>query len=86
MSGDPNARYNWLRSRPSRSIILVVAQINGWRLLDKLFLTLVGAAGVSWLWSRSSLRGLRIERESAHRPRAGRAEIHERLRVENLTR
>lgn len=86
MSGDPTARYNWLKVAAFAVIILVIAQINDWRLLDKLFLTLIALLAISWLWSWSSLRGLRIERESgADRAQVGQ-EIHERLRVENLTR
>jgi uncharacterized protein (DUF58 family) len=86
VSGDPTARYNWLKVAAFAAIILVLAQINNWRLLDKLFLTLVALLGICWLWSWSSLRGLRIERESgADRAQVGQ-EITERLRVENLTR
>ncbi len=86
MSGDPTARYNWLKVAAFAVIILVLAQINNWRLLDKLFLTLVALLLISWLWSWSSLRGLRIERESgADRAQVGQ-EITERLRVTNLTR
>ena len=64
MSGDPTARYNWLKVAAFAVIILVIAQINNWRLLDKLFLTLIALLAISWVWSWSSLRGLRIERES----------------------
>ncbi len=85
MNGDPTARYNWLKVASFAVIILVLAQINNWRLLDKLFLTLVALLAISWLWSWSSLRGLRIERESgSDRAQVGQ-EITERLRIENLT-
>lgn len=86
MNSDPTARYNWLKVASFAVIILVIAQINNWRLLDKLFLTLIALLAISWVWSWSSLRGLRIERESgADRAQVGQ-EITERLRVENLTR
>jgi len=64
VSGDPTARYNWLKVAAFAVIILVIAQINDWRLLDKLFLTLLALLAISWLWSWSSLRGLRIERRA----------------------
>jgi len=86
VSSDPTARYNWLKVAAFAVIILVLAQINNWRLLDKLFLTLIALLAISWVWSWSSLRGLRIERESgSDRAQVGQ-EITERLRIENLTR
>ncbi len=86
MSNDPLTRYNWLKVAAFAVIILVLAQINNWRLLDRLFLTLVALLAIAWVWSWASLRGLRIERESgADRAQVGQ-EIVERLRVQNLTR
>jgi uncharacterized protein (DUF58 family) len=81
-----SARLNWLKVAIFAFVILVLAQINDWQLLDKLFLTLVALLVVSWWWSWASLRGLRIERDSGtDRAQVGQ-EIAERLRVTNLTR
>jgi len=86
VSGDPTARYNWLKVVAFAVVILALAQINNWRLLDKLFLTLVALLVIAWVWSRTSLRGLRLERESgADRAQVGQ-EITERLRIENDSR
>lgn len=86
MSGDPTARYNWLKLAGFAVVILVLAQVNSWRLLDKLFLTIIALLAIAALWSWSSLRGLRIEREiGADRAQVGQ-EISERIRVENLSR
>ncbi len=86
MSTDPTARYNWLKLAGFAVVILVLAQVNSWRLLDKLFLTIIALLAIAALWSWSSLRGLRIEREiGADRAQVGQ-EISERIRVENLSR
>jgi uncharacterized protein (DUF58 family) len=86
VSGDPTARYNWLKLAGFAAVILILAQVNNWRLLDKLFLTIVALLAVAWVWSWSSLRGLRIEREiGADRAQVGQ-EVAERIRVENLSR
>lgn len=86
MSGDATARYNWLKVAAFAVVILVLAQINNWRLLDKLFLTLVALLIIAWAWSRMSLRGLRIERESgADRAQVGQ-EVTEKFRIENQSR
>lgn len=86
MSGDPTARYNWLKLAGFAAVILILAQVNSWRLLDKLFLTIVALLAIAWVWSWSSLRGLRIEREiGADRAQVGQ-EVGERIRVENLSR
>ena len=86
MNGDPTARYNWLKLAGFAAVILVLAQVNNWRLLDKLFLTIVALLAIAWLWSWSSLRGLRIEREiGADRAQVGQ-EVGERIRVENTSR
>lgn len=86
MSGDPTARYNWLKLAGFAAVILILAQVNSWRLLDKLFLTIVALLAIAWVWSWSSLRGLRIEREiGADRAQVGQ-EVAERIRVENLSR
>jgi len=86
VSGDPTARYNWLKLAGFAVVILVLAQVNSWRLLDKLFLTIIALLAIAALWSWSSLRGLRIEREiGADRAQVGQ-EISERIRVENLSR
>lgn len=86
MSGDPTTRYNWLKLAGFAAVILVLAQVNNWRLLDKLFLTIVALLAIAWVWSWSSLRGLRIEREiGADRAQVGQ-EVGERIRVENMSR
>lgn len=86
MSNDPTARYNWLKLAGFAAVILILAQVNSWRLLDKLFLTVIALLAIAAVWSWSSLRGLRIEREvGADRAQVGQ-EIAERVRVENLSR
>lgn len=79
-------RFNWLKLAAFAVVILILAQINNWRLLDRLFLVLVTLLAAAYLWSWHSLRGLRVTRETrADRAQVGQ-EISERLRVENLTR
>lgn len=79
-------RFNWLKVAAFALVILILAQINNWRLLDRLFLALVVLLVVAWVWSRVSLRDLRVTRETrADRAQVGQ-EISERLRVENLSR
>jgi uncharacterized protein (DUF58 family) len=79
-------RFNWLKVVIFALVILVLAQINDWRLLDRLFLALIGLLLVAYWWSWFSLRGLRVTRETrADRAQVGQ-QIVERLRIENLTR
>ncbi len=79
-------RLNWLKVALFAAVILVLAQINNWRLLDRLFFVLAGLLLIAFFWSRASLRGLRVTRETpTDRAQVGQ-EIAERLRVENLTR
>jgi uncharacterized protein (DUF58 family) len=79
-------RFNWLKVAAFALVILVLAQINNWDVLDRLFLALVTLLLPAWWWSWFSLRGLRVTRETrADRAQVGQ-EIGERLRVENLTR
>lgn len=79
-------RLNWLKVALFAVVILVLAQINAWRPLDRLFLVLVLLLLVAFGWSWLSLRGLRVTRESgADRAQVGQ-EVGERLRIENLTR
>ena len=44
-------RLNWLKVAAFALVILVLAQINNWRLLDRLFLALVVLLVVAWVWS-----------------------------------
>ncbi|CAA9584221.1 MAG: FIG002343: hypothetical protein [uncultured Thermomicrobiales bacterium] len=84
MSGP--GRFNWLKVAGFALVILILAQINNWRVLDRLFLALVAFLFVAFVWSWSSLRGLMIERESGvDRAQVGQ-ELVERLRIENRTR
>lgn len=79
-------RFNWLKVAGFALVILVLAQINAWRVLDRLFLALVAFLFVAFFWSWSSLRGLVIVRESGvDRAQVGQ-ELVERLRIENRTR
>lgn len=79
-------RFNWLKVAGFALVILVLAQVNNWRLLDRLFLALVVLLLVAYWWSWLSLRGLQVTRESrADRAQVGQ-ELSERLRIENLSR
>lgn len=79
-------RLNWLKVLLFALVILVLAQINNWRPLDRLFLVLVLLLVITYWWSWLSLRGLRVSRESeADRAQVGQ-QFGERLRIENLTR
>lgn len=79
-------RLTWVKIAVFAAVILVLAQINDWRLLDRLFLTLVALLLVAFWWSWASLRGLRVTRETgADRAQVGQ-ELAERLRITNTSR
>lgn len=67
-------------------VVFVLAQLNQWSILDKVFFALVGLLLIAWLWSRYSLGGLRLTRET----RTDRAQVGqpllERVRIENRSR
>jgi uncharacterized protein (DUF58 family) len=67
-------------------IVFVLSQLNQWSILDKVFFALVGVLLVAWFWSRISLRGLALTRDT----RTDRAQVGqpllERLRIENHSR
>lgn len=67
-------------------LVLLAAQITGWRLLDHLFYTLAGILGLAWLLSRLARRGLVISRT----PLTDRGQVGhlmtEHLRLENQSR
>ncbi len=67
-------------------VILILAQLNQWSVLDKIFFTLIAILFVSWIWSWASLRGITVERHSmADRAQVGQV-FEERLRVRNRSR
>ncbi len=67
-------------------VVFVLAQLNQWSILDKVFFALVALLLIARLWSRLSLVGLRLTRET----RTDRAQVGqpllERVRVENRSR
>ena len=67
-------------------VILILAQLNQWDILDKVFFTLIGALGVAFLWSWVSLRGLLVTRtQHADRAQVGQSFV-ERMRIQNQSR
>lgn len=67
-------------------VILILAQLNQWDVLDNVFFTLIGLLIVAWIWSWFSLRDVIVSRDT----RADRAQVGqtftERLRVQNRSR
>ena len=67
-------------------VIFVLSQLNQWSILDKVFFALVGVLAVAMLWSRFSLVGLVLTRDT----RTDRAQVGqplvERVRIENRSR
>lgn len=67
-------------------VVLIAAQISGWKVLDTLFFVLVGVLVVAYVWSKVSLRALALTRET----RTDRAQVgqtmDERLTIENRGR
>jgi uncharacterized protein (DUF58 family) len=66
--------------------IFVLSQLNQWDILDKVFFVLVGLLIVAKVWSRFSLTGLHLTRDT----RTDRAQVGqplvERVRIQNLSR
>jgi len=67
-------------------IIFVLSQLNQWSVLDKVFFALVGILAIAMLWSRFSLVGLALTRDT----RTDRAQVGqplvERVRIENRSK
>lgn len=77
---------NWLKLGGLALLVLVLAQLNRWRIFDKLFFILLGLMLVSYVWSRLSLRGLTVTRRTTtDRAQVGDVLV-ERVRVENPSR
>lgn len=67
-------------------VVLVLAELSRWDVLEKVFFVLAGLFVVAFIWSRLSLRGLVVTRETqADRAQVGQALV-ERLRIQNLSR
>lgn len=67
-------------------VILVFAEINSWSILENLFYVLTGLLVVSFIWSRYSLRGVEVTRETkSDRAQVGQT-LSERLRIRNDSR
>jgi uncharacterized protein (DUF58 family) len=66
--------------------VLILAELNRWNILENLFYVLTGLLIVAFLWSRFSLRGLRVSRETkSDRAQVGQS-LSERVRIQNLSR
>lgn len=67
-------------------VILILAQLNQWDILDNIFFTMIGLLIVAYIWSTLSLRGVTVSRDS----RSDRAQVgqtfQERIRVRNRSR
>lgn len=67
-------------------VVLVIAEINHWTTLQKVFLALAALFVVALVYSRISLRGVALSRSSrADRAQVGQT-VTERIRVENRSR
>lgn len=67
-------------------LVLFLAAANRWDLLGKLFFVLCALFVVAMLWSRLSLRGLKVTRETyGDRAQVG-EQLSERIRIQNLSR
>lgn len=79
-------RMNALKLIALAIVVFVLSQLNQWSILDKVFFALVGILLVAWLWSRVSLRGLVLTRDT----RTDRAQVGqplvERVRIENRSK
>jgi uncharacterized protein (DUF58 family) len=63
--------------------VLVLAEFNRWSVFEHLFYVLTGLLVVAFVWSRFSLRGLRVSRETkSDRAQVGQSLV-ERVRVQN---
>ena len=66
--------------------VFVLAQLNQWSILDKVFFALLGLLVVAKFWSRFSLGGLRLTRDTkTDRAQVGQP-LLERVRIENRSR
>jgi uncharacterized protein (DUF58 family) len=66
--------------------VFVLAQLNQWSILDKVFFALLGLLIVAKFWSRFSLGGLRLTRDTkTDRAQVGQP-LLERIRIENRSR
>jgi uncharacterized protein (DUF58 family) len=66
--------------------ILVLSEINRWSIFDNVFYVLTGLLVVSFVWSRFSLRGLDVTRETkSNRAQVGQT-LEERVRIRNASR
>lgn len=66
--------------------ILVISQLSRWGVMEKMFFVLAALLIAAFVWSRFSLRGLVVTRETkADRAQVGQALV-ERVRVQNLSR
>ena len=67
-------------------VILILAQLNQWDVLDNVFFTIIGLLVIAYIWSAVSLRGVTVTRDT----RADRAQVgqsfQERIRVQNHSR
>lgn len=67
-------------------VVLILGEFSGWDVLEKLFFVLAGLFVVSLLWSRLSLRGLVVTRQTkADRAQVGQS-LNERIRIQNVSR
>lgn len=67
-------------------VVLLLAQLNQWDVLEKIFFVLSALLVGTFAWSRLSLRGLVVTRETrADRAQVGQT-LSERMRVENHSR
>lgn len=77
---------NWLKLLALIIGILILSEINTWSVLDHLFFVLTGLLVVGFVWSRFSLRGLHVSRETkSNRAQVGQA-LDERVRIRNASR
>ncbi|MDI3339888.1 MAG: DUF58 domain-containing protein [Sphaerobacter sp.] len=67
-------------------VVLALAELSRWDVLEKLFFVLAGLFIAAFVWSRVSLRGLAVTREiTADRAQVGQRLV-ERLRIQNTSR
>jgi uncharacterized protein (DUF58 family) len=66
--------------------ILVLSEINSWSILNNLFFVLTGLLVVGFVWSRFSLHGIEVTRETkSNRAQVGQT-LEERVRIRNGSR
>ncbi|HLI50591.1 MAG TPA: DUF58 domain-containing protein, partial [Thermomicrobiaceae bacterium] len=67
-------------------VLLILSQLSRWDVLQKMAFVLVGLLIVAFIWSRFSLRGLIVSRQTrADRAQVGQSLV-ERIRVQNVSR